>query len=74
MGKKNLSQIPQTRSTASLLDRRLLESCFLSQQVDKRARVAPEDPEYKRKIENRHVLDRQYEAELPTNWPKISAK
>ncbi len=52
-------KIPQTRSNASVLDRRLLEDCFMGQQVDKRARVNPEDPDYKKKIENRHVLDRE---------------
>ncbi len=50
-------KVPQTRNS-NALDKNILEGCF-SNQVYKRIRVNADDPEYKKKVEGRHVLDRE---------------
>ena len=49
-------QVPQGRNVAT--DRGMLDDCFRGHSM-RRLRVSADDPEYKKKIESRHVLDRK---------------
>ena len=56
---KFVFQVPQARNV-NYHDRSMLQSCF-STALHKRVRVNPEEPDYARRLENRHVLDRKKE-------------